>query len=165
MRKTSSFMACAYSHLLTVVGYPLSVVCYVLSATSCHSTQYVPQIVEHTVHDTLYMNSQQYDSIYIREAHSQELRPALPQPETTSSMCNKLADTLIMRDVSVEYRYRLLRDTVYKARSDTIPVIRTIEVVKTERHTPWYAKLLSGWGLITLGMLAFFLVRRFRGIM
>ena len=59
-------------------------------------------------------------------------------------------DTVFIKDVSVEYRYRLLRDTVYKTHIDSIPVIREVEVVREVRHVPWYAKLLSWIGTLAL---------------
>ena len=41
-----------------------------------------------------------------------------------------------MKDVQYEYKYKFLRDTIYRIQIDTIPVIREVEVVKTERYVP-----------------------------
>ena len=52
-------------------------------------------------------------------------------------------DTIYLRDVSVEYRYKLLRDSIpYE--------VRVVET-KVERHVPWWAKLLS-W-IVTLALI------------
>ena len=39
-------------------------------------------------------------------------------------------DTVYLRDVSVEYRYRPLRDTIYKVQHDSIPYQVTVTEVK-----------------------------------
>lgn len=52
-------------------------------------------------------------------------------------------DTIYLRDVSVEYRYKLLRNSIpYE--------VRVVET-KVERHVPWWAKLLS-W-IVTLALI------------
>ena len=54
-------------------------------------------------------------------------------------------DTIYLRDVSVEYRYKLLRNSIpYE--------VRVVET-KVERHIPWYAKLLSWIGALALILL------------
>ena len=68
-------------------------------------------------------------------------------------------DTIYIKDKSVEYRYKLLRDTVRKVRVDSVPVIREIEVVKEVKYIPWYAKALSALGVLTIAVL---LLRLFR---
>ena len=78
------------------------------------------QVAEHVTRDTVYINKLQYDSIYVSRDH----------------FTDRTRDTVYLRDVSVEYRYRLLRDTIYKTQIDTIPVIREVEVVREVRHVP-----------------------------
>lgn len=52
-------------------------------------------------------------------------------------------DTIYLRDVSVEYHYKLLRNSIpYE--------VRVVET-KVERHVPWWAKLLS-W-IVTLALI------------
>ena len=72
-------------------------------------------------------------------------------------------DTVFIKDVSVEFRYRLLRDTVYQTRVDSIPVLREVEVVREVRHIPWYAKLLSWIGTLALILLLARLLLFLRG--
>ena len=78
------------------------------------------QVVEQVSRDTLYLSNIQYDSVYVFQDH----------------LTDRSRDTIYIRDVQYEYKYKLLRDTVYKVQIDTIPVIREVEVVKTERYTP-----------------------------
>ena len=119
----------------------------------CRSAKQAAQLIREVRTDTLYLSSLQYDSIYIfqertSDYHMNPLNPLKPS-ET---------DTVFIKDVSVEYRYQLLRDTVYKTQIDSIPILREVEVVREVRHIPWYAKLLSWIG--TLAIL-FLLIRVF----
>ena len=105
------------------------------------------QVAEHVTRDTVYINKLQYDSIYVSRDH----------------FTDRTRDTVYLRDVSVEYRYRLLRDTIYKTQIDSIPVIREVEVVREVRHVPWYAKLLSWIGTLALLSLLIRVLRYLRG--
>ena len=114
----------------------------------CRSAKQAAQLIREVRTDTLYLNSQHYDSIYIfqertSDYHMNPLNPLKPS-ET---------DTVFIKDVSVEYRYKLLRDTVYQTRVDSIPILREVEVVREVRHIPWYAKLLSWIGTLALLLL------------
>ena len=129
-----------------------------LTVCSCSTSRHVTQLVERTSVDTLYLSSQHYDSIYIfqertSDYHMNPLNPLKPS-ET---------DTVFIKDVSVEYRYRLLRDTIYKTRIDSIPVIREVEVVREVRHVPWYAKFLSWIGTLALLFLLIRVILYLRG--
>ena len=118
-----------------------------LTVYSCSTSRHVTQLVERTSVDTLYLSSQHFDSIYVYQ----------------DRQLDRSRDTIYLRDVSVEYRYKLLRDTVYKTRVDSIPIIREVEVVREVRHIPWYAKLLSWIGAIALILLLARLLLLLRG--
>ena len=90
-----------------------------LVLTGC-ATHRPLQVAEHVTRDTVYINKLLYDSIYVSRDH----------------FTDRTRDTVYLRDVSVEYRYRLLRDTIYKTQIDSIPVIREVEVVREVRHVP-----------------------------
>ena len=92
----------------------------------CASTRHLPQVVERIVHDTLYQNTLQYDSVYI----------------DNTSYTYKDADTVYKEKVRYEYKYKLLRDTVRIHKVDSIPVVREVENVRAVRTTPSYCKLL-----------------------
>ena len=124
----------------------------------CRSAKQAAQLIREVRTDTLYLSNVQYDSIYIfqertSDYHMNPLNPLKPS-ET---------DTVFITDVSVEYRYRLLRDTVYQTRVDSIPILREVEVVREVRHIPWYAKLLSWIGAIALILLLARLLLHLRG--
>ena len=129
-----------------------------LTVYSCSTSRHVTQLVERTSVDTVYLSSLHYDSIYIfqertSDYHMNPLNPLKPS-ET---------DTVFIKDVAVEFRYRLLRDTIYKTRIDTIPY--EVRVVETQvvRHIPWYAKLLSWIGTLALLFLLIRVILYLRG--
>lgn len=92
----------------------------VLVLTGCASTRMTTQLVHEVSHDTLYLSNVQYDSIYVYQDH----------------LTDRSRDTIYVKDVQYEYKYKLLRDTIYRVQIDSIPVIREVEVVKTERYIP-----------------------------
>lgn len=99
--------------------------------TGCSSLRQV-QVVREVSRDTLYLSNVQYDSIYIDNWHSHEYHPSLTSHPSSLTRI----DTIYVKDIQYEYKYKFLRDTVYKVQVDTIPVIKTVEVVKTERYVP-----------------------------
>lgn len=102
---------------------------------SCGSTKMVTQTVRDVHTDTLYLSNVQYDSIYIFK----------------DKLTDRSKDTIYVKDVSVEYRYKLLRDTIYKTQVDSIPYQVTVtEVKEISRPLTWYDHLtrLSFWFLI-----------------
>ena len=85
-----------------------------LTVYSCSTSRHVKQLVESTSVDTVYLSNVQYDSIYVYQ----------------DRQLDRTRDTVYLRDVSVEYRYRLLRDTIYKVQHDSIPYQVTVTEVK-----------------------------------
>ena len=55
-----------------------------------------------------------------------------------------------------------VRDTVYRASRDSVPVIREVEVVREVRHVPWLAKALSALGVLFMGLFIFRIIRTCR---
>ena len=102
----------------------------------CGTQRKLP-VMERIQRDTVYLHQVQYDSIFV----SQE------------RYVDRSRDTLYVQERNVEYRYRLLRDTLRIHQVDSIPVVREVEVVREVMRTPWYAKGLAAIGLI--GMLLF----------
>ena len=84
-----------------------------LVLTGC-ATRRQLQVVERISVDTVYLSNVQYDSIYIFQ----------------DRQLDRSRDTVYLRDVSVEYRYRHLRDTIYKVQHDSIPYQVTVTEVK-----------------------------------
>ena len=108
-----------------------------LTIYSCSTSRHVTQPVEHVTRDTLYLSNVKYDSVYINNV----------------SYTDRTHDTLLIRETKTEYRYKLLRDTVFKVQHDSIPYeVRVVET-QVERHIPWWAKLLSWIGALALILL------------
>ena len=66
------------------------------------------------------------------------------------------SDTVYLESTKYEYRYKLLRDTVYKTHIDSIPVIKTIVETKVERYVPAIYRLsLSIVIILTLSLIIY----------
>ena len=101
--------------------------------TASNTTDIMP--VHSATHDTLWLSKVKYDSVYIDRWQRIERK----------------ADTVFCDKSKTEFRYRLLRDTVYKTRTDTVPVVKQVPVVKKERYTLLFTKFLACLGIIALG--------------
>ena len=112
----------------------------------CATSRQATQVAVASAHDTVYFNKVLYDSVYIDNWHHIFHR----------------ADTVVVEKTKLEYRYKLLRDTVFRTRIDSVPVIREVEVVREVRHVPWYAKVLSVLGVLLLIILLFKIFRYFK---
>ena len=121
-----------------------------LVLTGC-ATRRQLQVVDRTTHDTLYQSNVHYDSIFVSHDRTTDyhLNPLNPlKPSET--------DTVFIKDRTVEYRYRLLHDTVYRVKIDSIPVIREVDVVKVERYVPAIYRLsLSIVIILTLSLIIY----------
>ena len=117
----------------------------------CRSTRPLAEVAEHITRDTIYVSNLRYDSVFVSHDRTTDyhLNPLNPlKPSET--------DTVFIKDRTVEYRYRLLRDTVYRVKIDSIPVIREVEVVKVERHVPAIYRLsLSIVIILTLSLIIY----------
>ena len=121
---------------------------FLLLLSSCKTTSNTTAIVpvHSATHDTILLSKVKYDSIYIDRWQRIERK----------------ADTVFYDRVKTEFRYRLLRDTVYKTRTDTIPVVKQVPVVKKERYTPPFTKFLACLGIIALGAISIFILFKFK---
>lgn len=115
-----------------------------LTVYSCSTLRHVTQLVERTSVDTVYLSNVQYDSIYVFR----------------DRQLDRSRDTVYLRDVSVEYRYRLLRDTVYKTQIDSIPYQVTVtEVKEITRPLTLFDHLTRFTFWFAVGALLTFLIR------
>ena len=112
----------------------------------CATSRPTSQVVEASLRDTVYVNKVLYDSVYIDNWYYTYHK----------------ADTVVVEKTKLEYRYKVLRDTVFRARTDSVPVIREVEVVREVRHVPWYAKVLSMLGVLLLILILFKVFRYFK---
>lgn len=111
-----------------------------LLLSSCKTTSTSAIVPVHSAtHDTLWLSKLKYDSVYIDRWQRIEHK----------------ADTVFCDRTKTEFRYRLLRDTVYKTRTDTIPVVKQVPVIRKERYTPPLTKFLA---IIALGAISIFIL-------
>lgn len=117
----------------------LFLVLLLLLLSSCKTTSNTTDIVpvHSATHDTIFLRKLKYDSIYIDRWQRIERK----------------ADTVFCDRVKTEFRYRLLRDTVYKTRTDTVPVVKQVPVIRKERYTPPFTKFLAYLGIISISIL------------
>ena len=103
-----------------------------LVLTGCASNRHL-QVAEHVTRDTVYINKLHYDSIYIDNRQKVYLQ----------------SDTVYLDRTKYEYRYRLLRDTIYKTQHDSIPYEVRIETV---REVPRRRNILDYISYACLGL-------------
>lgn len=127
--------------------FALILITLLLVCCSCGSTKAVTQLVEHTLVDTVYLSNVQYDSIYISQ----------------DKLIDRSKDTLYIRDVSVEYRYKLLRDTVRIVQRDSIPYeVTIVQTKEIKRPLTWYDHLSRAILWLNIGFVLLLFVRFIR---
>ena len=93
-----------------------------LTFCACSSSKNLLPITQPTervvVHDTLRVKEQHYDSIYVFEAHEQDM----------------LHDTVFVRDRAIEYRYKFRTDTLRSVVHDSVPYPVVVTEYKHIRH-------------------------------
>lgn len=117
---------------------------FVFVLVSCGTARQI-QVDERVSRDTLYLSNVQYDSVYVFQDH----------------LTDRSRDTIYVKDVQYEYKYKFLRDTVYRTQIDTIPVIREVEVVKTERYIPTIYKWSLGICIALIILIVLSIVKKF----
>ncbi len=90
---------------------------------SCSAPRHVSQLVRDIHKDTVYLSNTQYDSFYIVKDRFQD----------------RSKDTVYLKDVSIEYRYKMIHDTVKVVQRDSIPYEVTVTEIKeiTRPLTPF----------------------------
>lgn len=147
------------------IFYALLLTITLLVCCSCSSTKQVTQVVEHVSKDTVYLSTLQYDSIYIFESHSSDYHPAIFEQDESFAQRSSLdarpkTDTVFVKDVSVEYRYKLLRDTTRIIQRDSIPYEVTItEIREVARAPTLFDKICRSSFILLSGALFVLLVK------
>ena len=113
---------------------------------SCSTHRVVEQVKE--MHkDTVYVTSLQYDSIYIYN----------------DKTLDRIKDTVYLRELSTEYRYKLLRDTLRIIESDTIYIPYGVKVAdngKDKSFLPRFSELAKAAFLVVTAALALWVALR-----
>ena len=97
--------------------------------------------------DTVYIATQQYDSIYIYN----------------DKTLDRTKDTVYLRELSTEYRYKLLRDTLRIIESDTIYIPYGVKVAdngKDKSFLPRFSELAKSAFLVVTAALALWVALR-----
>lgn len=151
-----------------LLGLSFLILC--LSMCSCGATRTIPveTIKEITKVDTIYLNTFRFDSTYVSHERTEDYRrsktPILGYRSDSVSSSLSSADTVIIKDVSVEYRYRLLTDTIERVKiviqRDSIPYEVRVESIKEVARTPLPVKLLAWIGGIFLLLLTIWIIRK-----
>ena len=148
--------------LTLILSFTLLVCC------SCGSTRVVTQTVRDVSVDTVYLSNVQYDSIYIYQDHVSEHHLGTLPPTTSEGQyldTPMRTDTLYIKDKSIEYRYKLLRDTIRVVERDSIPYKVTItEVKEITRPLTWYDHLSRAILWLNIGFAFYWLIRLIRKI-
>lgn len=111
--------------------------------TGCTTTKYVPVIEHHT--DTLLTVQHHRDSIYL---HDSTLVHEFIQGDTVR---------IVTEMWHTQYRDRLKTDTVYRSKTDSVPVPYPVEkIVKVEKPLTWWQQTRLHLANITLCLLAIF---------
>lgn len=120
--------------MLMLIAMMIVFIAFVLSLVSCKTQQ--PTIVEKVVTNTEYIDRHHYDSIYI----------------DNYVYVDKGSDTITITKTNIEYRYKVLTDSVEVLRVDSIPyevqVFEYVDKMNNHQRTMywlgWIAVLIVG---------------------
>lgn len=154
--RLQSFGLHSFFHLLMI----LLLLLFVLVCCSCGTARQTTQLVERVRTDTVYLSTRQYDSVYIQHERIADYRKG--EPQTCSSSLQPTADTVFLRDVSIEYRYKLLRDTIFQVHTDSVPYEVTVtEVKEITRPLTWFDHLSRFCFWLVAGAIVLLIIRRY----
>ena len=114
---------------------------------SCASGRHATPVEQGTHTDTVYIATQQYDSIYIYN----------------DKTLDRTKDTVYLRELSTEYRYKLLRDTLRIIETDTIYIPYGVKVAdngKDKSFLPRFSELAKAAFLVVTAALALWVALR-----
>lgn len=137
-----------------------------LVCCSCGSTKMVTQTVRDVSVDTIYLSNIQYDSIYIYHDHVSEHHISTLPPNISGGQYMNTpmrTDTLYIKDKSIEYRYKLLKDTIRVVERDSIPYeVTIVETKEIQRPLTWYDHFSRSVLWLNIGFGIYWLIRLFR---
>ena len=134
------------SHAFCVITLLIILMIALMGLMSCSTHRVVEQVKE--MHkDTVYVTSLQYDSIYIYN----------------DKTLDRTKDTVYLRELSTEYRYKLLRDTLRIIESDTMYIPYGVKVAdngKDKSFLPRFGELAKAAYLVVTAALALWVALR-----
>ena len=114
---------------------------------SCSTHRHASAVEQGTHTDTVYIATQQYDSIYIYN----------------DKTLDRTKDTVYLRELSTEYRYKLLRDTLRIIETDTMYIPYGVKVAdngKDKSFLPRFSELAKSAFLVVTAALALWVALR-----
>lgn len=125
--------------------------CIILAAAlafcSCGSTRRVTQTAVHRQLDSVRTGTVRYDSVFVYR----------------DRLTDRSTDTVRVSEVRVEYRYRLLHDTVYSVRTDSVPyAVRVTEVREVPRPATAFDRLCRCCFMLVCAMALAFILKKVR---
>ena len=120
------------------VTFLILAIALLLSFSSCTTTRYVP--VEHHTTDTVYQSKLQRDSVWLHD----------------SIHVTEKGDTVKIEKWHTKYVESIRHDTVYKARTDSVPVPYPV-IKEVEKPRSKFEKGLVGVGILSVMALVIFI--------
>ena len=114
---------------------------------SCSTHRHAVAVEQGTHTDTVYIATQQYDSIYIYN----------------DKTLDRTKDTVYLRELSTEYRYKLLRDTLRIIETDTIYIpygVKATDNGKDKSFLPRFSELAKAAFFVVTAALALWVALR-----
>lgn len=115
---------------------------------SCSTSRHVQmQVAERISKNTIYLSNIQYDSIDILQ----------------DKYTDRSKDTLLIKETNIEYRYKLLKDTVRIILRDSIPYeVCITETIEVPRKLTWYDHFSRAVLWLNIGFAIYWLIRLIR---
>lgn len=112
-----------------------------LAFCSCKSVEYVP-VIEHKT-DTLIQTKVQHDSIHVKDSTIVEMRDSIIKIEHWH----------------MKYVKKLVRDTLYQSKTDSIPVPYPVTKYVEKKLSTWQVVLMTIGGLALMALFVFIVVK------
>ena len=141
--KNSSISCMSLCVMLIIIIHIIAL----MGMMSCSTHRHAVAVEQGTHTDTVYIATQQYDSIYIYN----------------DKTLDRTKDTVYLRELSTEYRYKLLRDTLRIIESDTIYIPYGVKVAdngKDKSFLPRFNELAKSAFLVVTAALALWVALR-----
>ena len=141
--KNSSISCMSLCVMLIIIIHIIAL----MGMMSCSTHRHASAVEQGTHTDTVYIATQQYDSIYIYN----------------DKTLDRTKDTVYLRELSTEYRYKLLRDTLRIIETDTIYIPYGVKVAdngKDKSFLPRFSELAKAAFLVVTTALAFWVALR-----
>ena len=116
-----------------------------LIMVGCCAEREIADVIHEVRSDTFRNDSFKHDSVFV--GHER--------------MVDSRHDTVFITDLTIEYRYKVVCDTVRIVKCDTIPFVQKVEVTKKEPYVPLLYKILFVvLSIIVVSLILYYLWRK-----